>query len=618
MAQAAFKLNSQKTDLDLRGPRGGGGVKAVNTSATPKQLVAGLNLSAPGETYYSSGRLESKTLASPDADGNIYYHYLDENFNSQGYGRVDKTIRSTPDSDGAISFILSYYGFGADKVVSSNETWSSGIYNFNSITVQTGQTLTINGPASIYINTPISGGGNIILQGGRIDIYGSLRINSLTTGGGVMVGLHASRASVVSEKKSYNDTNSTNLMVTYDYYDSSRMQSKTLVTSDANSNIYYHYIDENFNSQGYGRVDKTIRNTPDTDGAMSYTFSYYGSGIDKVISSNETWSSGTYNFNSITVQAGKTLTINGPASLYFNTPITGGGNIILQGGKIDIYGSISVHSLYAGADAPVTLHGSRASVVIEKKSYSDTNFTNLLVTYNYYNSSRMQSKTLATPDVNDVIYYHYLDENWNGQGYGRIDKTSLQIPLNGELVYTASGDLAYLGELSYSYTYYNDPTGRLKTKTAYSDSSWTTLLATYNYYNDSTNRVASKIDAGSGTTYTYYNDFFGYIESKTLASPDASGNIYYHYFNENWNSRGFGRVDQSIMQTPVNGELSYSYIYTNYYLARMQAKIAYSDVNWTTPVAMYVYYDDETNKDYAKDRVCRACSRRYDDHGNLR
>lgn len=43
----------------------------------------------------------------------------------------------------------------------------------------------------------------------------------------------------------------------------------------------------------------------------------------------------------------------------------------------------------------------------------------------YYADGRLQSITFSSPDASDVTYYHYLDENWNNQGYGRVDRQIL-------------------------------------------------------------------------------------------------------------------------------------------------------------------------------------------------
>ena len=153
-------------------------------------------------------------------------------------------------------------------------------------------------------------------------------------------------------------------------------------------------------------------------------------------------------------------------------------------------------------------------------------------TCTYYKDGRMSSKTLDAPGADGIIYYHYLDENRDNQGYGRMDKSKRQTALNGEL--------------SYTYTYYQDSKGRLQTKKAYSDSDFSKLVETYTYNNDSNARLYSKVDASTGTTYCYYNDSTNYLSSKTLTSPDPSGMIYYHYLDENRDNQGYGRVDKQI------------------------------------------------------------------------
>ncbi|MDP3789468.1 MAG: hypothetical protein Q8R48_03590, partial [Candidatus Omnitrophota bacterium] len=185
-------------------------------------------------------------------------------------------------------------------------------------------------------------------------------------------------------------------------------------------------------------------------------------------------------------------------------------------------------------------------------------------TYTYYSSGLLESATLPTVDSSGNIYYHYINENWNSQGYGRTDKSKRQ---------TASG-----GELSHTYIYQADSYGRLKQKNGYAASDWTTLVSISTYYNDANNRM----------------------DSKTLQTPDSSGNIYYHYINENWKSQGYGRIDKSRRQTALNGELSHTYIYQIDFYKRLKQKNAYSTASWTTLVATYTYYNNITNRLYSK------------------
>ena len=57
--------------------------------------------------------------------------------------------------------------------------------------------------------------------------------------------------------------------------------------------------------------------------------------------------------------------------------------------------------------------------------------------YTYYSDGLLQSETLTYGNV----YYHYLDENFNSQGFGRVDK---------QVAAALDGD----GAIAYVYTYY--------------------------------------------------------------------------------------------------------------------------------------------------------------------
>ncbi|MBI5144150.1 MAG: hypothetical protein HZA30_03680, partial [Candidatus Omnitrophica bacterium] len=190
-------------------------------------------------------------------------------------------------------------------------------------------------------------------------------------------------------------------------------------------------------------------------------------------------------------------------------------------------------------------------------------------------SGYLESKTLAAPDASGNIYYHYLSENWNNQGYGRIDKSKRQTALSGEL--------------SHTYAYYADATGRLKEKKAYSDSGWTTVKVTYAYFDNATNR----------------------LKSKTLAAQDAKGNIYYEYTDEPINGADdpattederFGHLAKS-KRAALDADGCLSYAYSYYASGKLSQKIGYSDSGWTTVKVTYAYFDNATNRLYTKDIV---------------
>ncbi len=178
-------------------------------------------------TYYpSSGRLESETLANPDGEGNIYYHYIDENFNGQGYGRVDKTLRPAPGKDGALAYEYQYFGMGPNIVISEDTTWSSGTYSFNSVTISAGKTLTVTGTACLYSNTGILGSGNLKVETGNFCVP-SIVVDTLTIGAGSTVtiaplpggpgaGMYFTNNKVY-RKRGYQDANFTILLFYYEY-----------------------------------------------------------------------------------------------------------------------------------------------------------------------------------------------------------------------------------------------------------------------------------------------------------------------------------------------------------------------------------------------------------------
>ncbi|MDD5495534.1 MAG: cysteine peptidase family C39 domain-containing protein, partial [Candidatus Omnitrophica bacterium] len=429
-------------------------------------------------TYYKSGLIQSVTLSSPDQFGNIYYYYLNENWNGQGHGRIFKTKRQDP-LDGELSYIYYYYG-KTDRIRIrrgyATSTWTklSSNYYYNNNAANRLSYRQLAAPDSQgfiyyhYIDEDFNGQGY-----GRVD---KTRRKVALNGELSYTYIYYANSDRIQTASAYGTASWTKLRSTYTYYnnDSNRIESNTLITADKSGNVYYHYLDENWQSQGYGRVDKKVRKTADLSDAKSYTFIYHP-GMDKV----------KYEYD------------------YRNSDFT----------------SLFVIKEY-----------NTAGVIIKTTQVSDG-------TYTFYASGRFESVTYAVPDASGNTYYHYLDEDWNGQGYGRVDKSRRQTASNGEL--------------TYAYIYYADGTGRLKEKRSYSDNNWTSLVSIYTYYNDSNGRLQSKYDPSTGITTAYYNDSNNRIESRTLATPDAGGNIYYHYLNEDWNNQGYGKIDR---QDASNGD----------------------------------------------------------------
>ena len=493
-------------------------------------------------TYYTStGLMESKTLSAADASGNLYYHYINENYGGTGYGRVDGQVAAAADADGARAYTYAYHG--ATNVVATKLCYQTGNYS---------------NPSS--------------------PTYTTLLVTYEYNTSGVMI------------KKTLAD----GTLYTY-YTDTGRLESVTLPAADASGNVYYHYMNENYGGTGYGRVDGQALAAVDADGARAYTYAYHGAtnvvqykrGYQTVNYSNPssptyTTLLVTYEYNAAGILIKKTLADGTIYTYYTDTgrlesvtlPAADvSGNLYYHyinenyGGTG--YGRVDGQALAAadadGARAYTYSYSGATNRVLTKRGYQTANYadptnptyTTLLVTYTNYDdaTNRMESKTLVTADASGNLYYHYINENYGGTGYGRVDSQVL-----------AAADVD--GARAYTYSY-SGATNRVLTKRAYqtadysnpSSPAYTTLLVTYTFYDDATNRM----------------------ESKTLGAADASGNVYYHYMNENYGGTGYGRVDgQALAAVDADGARAYTYAYhgaTNV----VQYKRGYQTVDYSNP-----------------------------------
>ncbi|MFA6609732.1 MAG: hypothetical protein WCT15_02660, partial [Candidatus Omnitrophota bacterium] len=244
----------------------------------------------------------------------------------------------------------------------------------------------------------------------------------------------------------------------YFFYLSGRMESKEFPSQDVYGNLYYHHLDEAFDHNGdgsigadenYGRLDKQVSAQADGDGAISYEYEYF---------------TGTKVFS-------------------------------------------------------------------VKRCYSDANFTNLIVTYSYYSSSRMHIKTLASGTA-----YEYSNEDWNGHNYGKLLKETRP---DGTYK-TFEEYFAGTNQARYIKEYAADGT----------------LIVTYEY--DAAGTLIGTID--NGITYTYYDS--GRMHTKTVASTGVT----YEYSDENWNGKAYGKL---LKETQADG--SYK-TFEDYYTDSDQAK----------------------------------------------
>ncbi|KJJ83603.1 Peptidase S8 and S53, subtilisin, kexin, sedolisin domain protein [Candidatus Omnitrophus magneticus] len=538
-------------------------------------------------TYYNDATnyLESTTHASADGSGNVYYHYINENYNSQGYGRLDYQVLANADTDGAIGYYYEYHG--ATGVVKKKISYANANYS---------------NPLIPSMSIPI-----------RVTEYDA----------------------------------SGNLINAYTYYNDAThyLESVTLASADTYGNVYYHYYNENYASQGYGRIDYQVLNTADTDGASGYWYDYHGvtnvvkkkisyanADYSNALSPNFTTYVRIYEYDASGNQTAQ-YTYYGDGTNYLESATHSGpdafGNVYYhyynenynaQGyGRVD-YQVLGSPDTYGASGYWYEYHGA-TGVVKKKISYANADYSNALspnfttyvriyeydasgnqtAQYTYYGdgTNYLESTTLPSADGSGNLYYHYKNENYASQGYGRLDY---------QVLASADSD----GATGYYYEY-NGATNVVKKKISYANAnysnplspSFTTMLRVFEY--DTSGNLTKK--------YSYYNDGTNYLESQTLTSADTFGNKYYHYINENYNAQGYGRVDkQAANSNDSDGAIAYYYEYhtgTN----TIKKKISYASVDYSSPgnpilttmlrifeydsssnlFVKYSYYNDGTN-----------------------
>ncbi len=276
------------------------------------------------------------------------------------------------------------------------------------------------------------------------------------------------------------DTDGATLTAKYTYYYASQnLQSKTLITADEYGNVYYHYIDENFNSRGYGRVNMQIMETSDPDGAIAYYYEYYS-----------------------------------------NTEI------------------ITKKLCYSVADYSDP-NNAALSGIISGYEYDETGV--FVAAYTYYTSGRMATKSLSSPDAQGVFEYSYLDESFydndttdnTADDYGRVSAYTLfEANSKGEMYFTITytSSTSDTARIIYAYdsakvlvgTYTYNASNVL---VAYEDNA---NDVSYTYFADS-GRMATKTEA-DGTQYQYYNETF--YTNGTESTLDDYGRLYRTYTSD--------------------------------------------------------------------------------------
>jgi len=311
------------------------------------------------DNYYDSGRKKYIVSIKPDTNGNIYLHYLDEDWGGQGNGRPDKEVKEVADSNGAKAY--QYFYHENSDVVRIKYAYGTADYSAD----PTNPTL-----SNIVATFEYAGNGALLKK---------------TTPDGTVF--------------------------THYLNDANRLKSKTLASPDFNGYVYYEYLDEDYNGQGHGRVDKTISADPDANGAKTHAYTYWATTVQtpQVIKS--------------TVKKPQLVsTKRGPQTIWTTIYVD---TVVETAVYVDtVVETSQVKCQYDYATDDCTgLTATReydAQGTLIKTTFSDR--------YTYYASKRKESAILAQPDASGNICYHYQDEDWNGQGYGRIDKQILASP----------------------------------------------------------------------------------------------------------------------------------------------------------------------------------------------
>ncbi|MBN1527346.1 MAG: hypothetical protein JW919_07180 [Candidatus Omnitrophica bacterium] len=478
----------------------------------------------PDPTYYESNRKKYIITIQPNTNGNIYSHFLDEDWNNENRGRVDKEVKQVADPDGAIAYQYFYhensnvarikycYRTADYNTDPSNPAFSDlvatyeydiqgalvkkilpatlinfddlalgdygDITHFGDVTISTytGGHLQVTKQLTDGFGNAYSGPNKLSVWGDQpwvpmqktsfsllfdtpveqvsfwltgtfhdttvttYDSYGNLLgtfVQTYPMDGALapdgtpwdwyydrvlrFINIGGSNISrMVIQPSAYDsfsiDDLSYAVVLDSTYYESRRKKYIISIKPDVNGNIYRHFLDEDWGGQGHGRPDKEVKEVVASDGSIAYQYAYHEN--SKVVRIKYCYGTADYS-----TDPSNPILSNLVATFEYN------GNGLL-----------------------------------EKKTTGDGS---IVFTHYLNNDNRVKSKTLATPDTDGCIYYEYLDENYNGQGYARAYKQILASP---------DGD----GAIAYIYEYFTG-TDKVSKKLCYQNSDFTNLLVTYNY-----------------------------------------------------------------------------------------------------------------------------------------
>ncbi|MBD3295885.1 MAG: hypothetical protein GF392_00770, partial [Candidatus Omnitrophica bacterium] len=537
-------------------------------------------------TYYNdetANYLESTTLYDgEDAFGRVYYHYIKEDLGS-GYGRVDKEVLGSTDSDGAIAYYYEYY---------------SGEYS-------TQKSKEIGYASAVYTN--------------------------------------ASNPSFTDPIVSREFSTNGSLIKEYTYYTSAprtlESQTVALAGGDAYGRLYYHYMHEAYYDNGtldfpdddYGRIDKEVLASADADGVRAWYYEYDGSTEDHT--KEVGYSTADYTTdpsNPVMLDdnriVSRTYTTGGTMTelLYYYDNGTSTYNYLRSKTMYDSATDVYYHYLnddmgrldglvkanadagnfyakayfyeyahaggyttkskevgYASADYTSDPKNITYDTMLYSKEYTtDGSTATALYTY-YYSTTANYLESASYYDEADQygrIYYHFLQEDL-GSGYGRVDK---------EVLDTADGD----GAIAYYNEYHSGDYSTVKSKTiSYKTADYTTDPQDPVF----TTALVTKEFSTDGSTlrmYTYYDDPDNYLESNTVYGGDQYGRLYYHYINEGIYGN-YGRVDREVLTSADGyGAKAYYYEYDGSTTDHLK-EVGYTSADYTTDPSNPVMSDDD-------------------------
>lgn len=520
-------------------------------------------------TYYSPGLLESKTFRNPDKFGNVYYHYINERLPGLNHGRVDMLVMVVPDSDGAVAYKYEYYDNTA--TIKTKYCYQTADYSdpSNPLLINLIVAYEYYSSSNLKSRTLTSPDENSNIKYEYCDenFYGNNtgRLQKVTKANGsyeVFID-YWDGTDRVKVKETYDAA--TGQIYSYTYYAANLLESKITMPPwyGYNPVEYVHYINENWNGQGYGRIDIKIDKT---GGQYGFKYEYhegtdivkamyrYDDGCDFSDPSNPVL--GHLDTTVTYYRSGRTESTYSPEiypniySHYIDEEWYYPGGP----GRLDMLGLAYVRE---GARAlRYEYHENsvypKATYYYENADYTNLSnplLINLILAYTFY-ADRYQgweSRTFSSPDSDNNLYYHYINEERRVGVYwiGRLDTVVMAEPDND-------------GAIAYKYEYY-DGTAQIKTKYCYGSADYTdpsnpiptNLIAKYEY--EPSGNLAVK--------YEYFSS--GNLKSKTLQSPDDDGNVKYEYFDENFYGNHIGRLSMIWREDTSYGRISYDPFYND-------------------------------------------------------